>query len=438
MSQQPTLWLEGMFIEPQHFQQMEMHVKTQFNANLSAIVPHVFGILTLKWQQSLIKTQKLALEEVSAIFQDGYFVDSTAGDLLPEPIEIPRECKNQWVYLSLPVINKNKKNIAHSAESDSARFIMLSQNTPDFNASERHAEIIVGQANIKLSLEPHPQYLNLKIAKIKSVTEEGHILLDRNAMPAWLNINHNPIIQSFYNELLNLLQYRISSLQKNIGEKQAYHLQAITDFVAISCMLRYQTKIRHLQSRTTLHPEKLYLLLSELYAELCLLTSSEAKEIKAYDHLDQSYFVILINNIREKLTESSREKLNALNLTPFEHSCLKAVIPNPDFIKAGTFILAAHSTLPLDALKEKLNLIKVAAPQNIENLIKLQLPGFKLKNLAHPPVPIPYYRDYLYYEIEMDDPQPVIESASLVIHVPAFLSDVGFQLWFFHDEEHAK
>ena len=438
MSQHPTLWLEGMFIEPQHFQQMETHVKTQFKANLSAITPYLFGVLDLKWQQSLIKTQKLALEEISAIFQDGYFVDSNAGDVLPEPIEIPRDCKNQWVYLSLPILNKNKKNIASSAENDSARFIMLSQNTRDLNSTERNAEIMVGQANLKLSLEPHPQYLNLKISKIQAVSEEGHILLDRNAMPVWLNINHSSVIQAFYNELLNLLKYRITSLQKNIGEKQAYHLQAITDFAAVSCMLRYQTKIRHFQHQTALHPEKLYLLLSELYAELSFLTASELKEVKAYDHLDQAYFLTLINDIRKKLNESSRDKLIALNLTPFEHSCIKAVIANIDLIGAGKFILGAHSTLPYEVLKEKLNLIKIAAPQNIENLIKLQLPGFKLKNLVHPPIPIPYYRDYLYYEIVITDLQPVIDSASLVIHIPAFLSEVAFQLWFIHDKDHLK
>lgn len=438
MSHHPTLWLEGMFIEPQHFQQMETHIKTQFNANLSAITPHLFGVLDLKWQHSFIKTQKLALEEISAIFQDGYFVDSKAGDILPEPIDIPRDCKNQWVYLSLPILNKNKKNITSSAENDSARFIMLSQNTPDLNATERNTELMVGQANLKLSLEPHPQYLSLKIAKIQAVSEEGHILLDRNAMPIWLNINQNSVIRAFYNELLNLIQYRIVSLQKNIGEKQAYHLQAITDFAAIGCMLRYQTKIRHFKEQTTLHPEKLYLLLSELYAELSFLTASELKEVKAYDHLDQAYLLTLINEILKKLNESSRDKLIALNLKPFEHSCLKAAITNTHFINAGKFILGAHSTLPYEVLKEKFNLIKVAAPQNIENLIKLQLPGFKLKNLVHPPIPIPYYRDYLYYEIEITDLQPVIDSASLVIHIPAVLSEVTFHLWFIQSEDHLK
>jgi type VI secretion system protein ImpJ len=424
-----------MFIEPQHFQQMEGYLKAQWQASLVTMQANTYGLLSCIWQESLLATKKLALSEVSAIFQDGYFVSTRDGDLLPEPLDISDHYKNTWIYLGLPIVSPSKKNITTAEEGAFARFTMTTQMTTDLTSNSlRSNEIVIGSVKPKFMLAEHPQYLCLKIAKILEVSTAGKIIFDDQAMPDWLNVNNNGLVRSFYEELSHLLNHRINYLKAGIRNQYTYHLQSISDLVALNTLAKYQVRFNQLSQREVLHPEILYAALSECCAELT--SSSDGNHsIHAYKHLEQSQILDLMHHLRAMLTQTQLQKLQALELKSYELNSKQATIPDQDLIASGRFILAVHGAHPDAELKEKMSLLKVATPNRIKDLIQLQLPGFNLRPLAHAPEPMPYYRDYLYFDIEID-PQAksaLSQSSSLIIHIPFAIDDIKMQLWAIRD-----
>ena len=96
------IWSEGMFLRPQHFQQMERFAGAQLEARVAPLVAHGYGIGEMQIDAGQLKIGKLALNRCTGIFDDGTPFRVPDQAAAPVPLEVTRDMRDTVVYLCVP------------------------------------------------------------------------------------------------------------------------------------------------------------------------------------------------------------------------------------------------------------------------------------------------------------------------------------------------
>ena len=80
------VWSEGMFLRPQHFQQFERFTSAQLEARVAPLVSHAWGLASLRIDDGLLKTGKIALARATGVFDDGTPFHVPDGAAAPMPL----------------------------------------------------------------------------------------------------------------------------------------------------------------------------------------------------------------------------------------------------------------------------------------------------------------------------------------------------------------
>ena len=98
-----VIWSEGMFLQPQHFQQHDRYLEKLIEARVAPATPYGWGFVRLALDDSSLALGKLALSQGSGIFPDGTPFDFPATQAGPLPLEVPSSAKDQLIVLAVPL-----------------------------------------------------------------------------------------------------------------------------------------------------------------------------------------------------------------------------------------------------------------------------------------------------------------------------------------------
>jgi type VI secretion system protein ImpJ len=149
-----TVWSEGMFLRPQHFQQHDRYLESLLRERCGGLQPYDWGIKKLKIDLSQLGTGKFSVVECSGIFPDGTPFN-LSGDELPKAISVPHDVQNNIIYLSLPVQRVGAVEVDTDENSNNlARYHASEQEVRDANvASNATSAVTVAKLNTSLLLE---------------------------------------------------------------------------------------------------------------------------------------------------------------------------------------------------------------------------------------------------------------------------------------------
>src|SRR5687767_15597698 len=98
-----VVWSEGLFLQPQHFQQQDRYFERYVEGRCYALAPHSWGFSTLDLDRDLLAIGKVALRGASGVFPDGTPFRMPDDDPLPPPLDVGAQVRNQILFLALPV-----------------------------------------------------------------------------------------------------------------------------------------------------------------------------------------------------------------------------------------------------------------------------------------------------------------------------------------------
>src|SRR5688500_15604163 len=98
-----VIWTEGLFLQPQHFQQQDRYFERYVATLGQALAPHSWRSTELAIEHDLLSIGKLALRRAAGVFPDGTPVRMPEDDPLPAPIDIGAQVRDQIVYLAVPL-----------------------------------------------------------------------------------------------------------------------------------------------------------------------------------------------------------------------------------------------------------------------------------------------------------------------------------------------
>ncbi|WP_260261406.1 type VI secretion system baseplate subunit TssK [Vibrio intestinalis] len=432
----PVVWLDGMFMKPQHFQQLD-RAQSKLSSMLSANTsPLYWGIKRLEINVELLALGKIGITRAEGILQDRTPFELPLLAELPEVKDVDPSIADKVVYLCCPL--PSERSELFGTGKDGARYSMESQDAVDAcYDSEDMANIMVGKLNFRLMYdhEDKSAYTSIPILKISEVKPDGSIILDESFIPTCIDIHASDVLGKFTTEFASMLKHRAESIVQRLGAVDQQGVSSVSDFMLLQALNRYEPLFWHFASTEGVHPESLYRILLQAEGELSTLCSSSRRPVEfiKYNHGDlTSCLSHVLDSTKMTLSVMSEQRAIPLPLKDQNYGIRTAAIPDSKIIDNTTLILAVKADVTLDILHTQfVSQTKIGSIDNIRDLINLQLPGIEIKPMPVVPRALPYHAGYTYFELDKSSEEwaALKKSAAIAVHVAGDFTNLSLQLW---------
>ncbi|MDN5871910.1 MAG: type VI secretion system baseplate subunit TssK [Nitrococcus sp.] len=434
------LWSEGLFLEPQHFQQHDRFLERYVDARLGATTAYGWGFQDVELDGDLLSIGKLGLRFARGVFPDGTPFAMPNDDPLPAPLDVGEPVRDRTVFLALPLRSDGGLEVARGAGGNGLfRYRAEDVEVRDSVLDSAACTVVeVGRLNARLALsgETLEAHACIAVAQIVECRADRQIILDNGFIPTVIRAGAARRLQAFANEVRGLLAQRAEYLAERVTASGRGGAGEITDFLMLQIINRYAPMVAHLAEALHLHPERLFVLLLGLAGELATLTLEHRRppELAPYRHeaLADS-FEPLIELLRSEF-RTVREA--AATPIPLEatgrHGISVAEVADVSLLESANFVLTARASLPAAELRQRLPIqIKIASVERIAELVNNNLPGIKLIPLPVAPRQIPYYAEHVYFELGRGGAlwKQLAPSGGIAVHVAGQLPELKMELW---------
>ncbi|MGC7561035.1 type VI secretion system baseplate subunit TssK [Pasteurella sp. PK-2025] len=444
MSKNRVIWKEGLFVQPQHFQQQQRHIDYLIQNQLLALNNNYnCGLISFDIDREMLNLGRISLLFAEGVFPDGTYFNFPSQDLLPHPIEIKQldNASSYDVYLALPNINTTFTEIHsdyHNQNNISIRYKESLEDIRDTHSPNGNSNtLFLAKLSPKLiqGSEEKSAYTYLHIARIRDKLADGRIVLDDKFIPTCMDVAASSELRAFIGELASTLEQRAETLSSRIGSPSQQGIADVAEFLMLQLLNREYPLYKHLNIHPHIHPEYFYRLLIQLCGELMTFTDASRlpKEFLRYDHFDMTEcFQRLFKQLRISLSTVLTPKAVSIQLESLPYGVKTAVINDQDLLYKAEFILAVSARMPEELLRKQLvQQIKITTPDKIRQLVSVQLPGIELRPLTMAPRQLPYHAGYIYFylDIHSDEWIDVQKNHAIAFHVSGEFPELDMQLW---------
>lgn len=435
-----VIWAEGMFLQPQHFQQHDRFLGRQQQARMNAALAYGWGYLSLTLDSAALNLGKVALTAATGVLPDGLTFDLPGQDPAPAAFDVPPDARDELVVLALAL---PRPGVAESdAESDNAsmppRFRVAEVNVGDNNVTgERVAPLQVGQLNLRLMLarDAGEGYVTLGVCKVVERRADNKLVLDTQYIPPTLHALGNELLASHLRELHGLLHQRGEALAARLSQPGRAGVGEIADFLLLETINRHEPLIAQWRQTSILHPKDLYFGAVSLAGDLSTFRDRRRPaDLPAYLHDDPARcFQPLMDDLRQSLSMVMEQTAIPIELQDRKYGVRVAIVADVELQRTAQFVLAVAAQLPGDALRARFpTQVKIGTVERIRDLVNLQLPGVTVRPMPVAPRQIPYHAGYNYFELETRGNEmwkQLENSGGLAIHIAGDFPGLEMEFW---------
>jgi type VI secretion system protein ImpJ len=437
------IWSEGLFLRPQHFQQQDRYHERNLQQHFALRSAHGYGLVTLQLDTGLLHFGKFGLACGSGIFQDGTVFDMPSEAPLPDPLEIPEDCKDSVICIALPVQRPGMADTTLAEVVDAAKAGAIRQRAGDQDVTDNLVErdsttpVKVARLNVTLQLRDRltSGYMGIAVARVIEKRVDGQVILDDDFVPVCLDVAASRKMRELCREIHGLLRHRAVVLAQRVAQPGAKGVAEFTDFLLLQLCNRYEPLFGHLVQSNRLHPEIMYRQMLLLAGELTTFGRSDRRcpEFPAYRHDELALsFAPLVEEVRRTLTAVLEQTAIAIPLIDKGRGVQLAEVADLTLLRSATFVLAVNADVPSEQIRNGFPLqLKLGPVEKIRDLVLSQLPGIGLRPLPVAPRQIPYHAGHTYFELDSDSElwKAVEVSRVIAMHLSGEYSGLTMELW---------
>jgi len=435
------LWLEGMFLRPQHLQQHDRWVEATFEQRVQDLRPYSWGLRSIEIDTDSLQTGQFQVTAAEAVLPDGAVFSTNKNGSIASARQITVDDQGKKVFLALPLRSSGQLELGETHQ-EMRRYSKRATNVRNSNEADKpEASIAVGALTARLVLEGESldETAHLPIAEIDTVSTQGEIKLSDTFIPPLLTAGANAHLISQIDQVRSLLRKRGEMLASNTSGQGESTRSGIVDLMALSVTNHYEVLFGHIAVSGRLDPEQVYREFIGLIGAFSAFGADNRRppELPAYDHLDLRLTFQKLVSILEGLLSFVVEQ-NAVNIPLSKRDYgvwLGEPINKMVYSEGRSFILIAHANVSLEVLRTQMPIqIKVGPVEKIRELVNLQLPGVAITPLSVAPRQIPYVQNAVYFELDVENeiwPQ-MQSSAAFALHLSGDYPGLGLELWAVH------
>jgi len=435
-----VMWTEGMFLQPQHFQQQDRYLGRQLAGRLSAALAWPWGFGALQVDDAALLQGRIAVNSARGVLPDGVVFSIPGDDPAPPAFEVPADARDQVVVLALPMARPGvaESDVEAAGTAMPPRYRAADIEVADSHAASlREAPLQIGRLNLRLMLarDANEGYTTVGVARIVERRADGRVVLDQNYVAPMLHVMAHAVLDGYLREVHGMWHQRGEALAARMVQPGRAGVGEIVDFLLLQTVNRHQPQFAHLHRLPVLHPERLYDQLLGLAGELS--TFREQRRPVAYPeyrHDDLAgCFRTVMADLRQSLSMVLEQTAIPLDLQDRNHGYRVAIIGDVELLRTASFVLAVNAQMPSEALRARFpTQVKIGPAERMRDLVNLQLPGVTLRALPVAPRQIPYHAGFTYFELETRGNElwrQLETSGGLAMHIAGEFPGLSLELW---------
>ena len=434
-----VVWSEGMFLNPQHFQQQERYFERLVDGKCSAYGAYGWGMHEFEVDQQLLTLGKVSVVKGKGVFPDGTPFSFPDIDEAPPVFEVPENTHNSIVYLCVPVKRPGAVDVISQENTQGlARYYSYEQETRDVaSESGDNISMDVGKLRFRLMLDSDDLsgYACIGLIRIAESRDDKNVLLDDNYIPTCLDCKKSPKLAGYLKEMIGLLHHRGEAIAGRLADTNRGGTAEVADYMMLQLINRIEPMSNHLANMNGLHPVELFAESVQMVGELSTFVSKNKRtpSFPNYLHDDlQASFTPVIATLRNSLSMVYEQTAVALTLVDKKYGIRVAEIADRSLIGSAMFVIAARADVPEDALRSHLPAqIKIGPVERIRQLVNAAMPGIAMKALPVAPRQIPFHSGYTYFQL---DPQSdfwneLKHSGGFALHIGGDFPGLELEFW---------
>lgn len=434
-----VVWSEGMFLNPQHFQQQDRYLERYIDNKCSAFGGYAWGVQDVELDPQLLKLGKISLLRGKGIFPDGTPFGFPDVDEPPPVIEVEPGTHNALVYLAIPVRRPGALDVLPKENAQGiARYYSAEVQVRDVTVEGGDSQAVdVGKLRLRLLLETDDLsgYTCIGVLRIAEAREDRNILLDEHYLPTSLDCRAAPKLAGFVSELVGLLHHRGESIAGRLADARRGGTAEIADYMLLQLINRLEPFVAHLAKAKGLHPFHLYSELLQMAGELSTFVSQSKRPpvFPEYLHDDlRQTFSPVISTLREYLSMVYEQTAIALTLVEKKYGIRVSEISDRSLLGSASFVLAVRADVKDEVIRTRLPAqIKIGPVERIRQLVNAAMPGIGIKPLPVAPRQIPFRSGYSYFELDRhsDFWKELQNSGAFALHVGGDFPGIEIEFW---------
>ncbi len=423
-----VVWTEGLFLKPQHFQQERRYLENIVHARNRSTTSYGWGFTRLDIDADLLAIGKLGIARAEGVFPDGSVFSLPGDDIMPTALDIDAETKGVMCYLCIPAKAVGQQEIPVASEHNQlSRYGVRELDVRDEASDQAINTALLQVAGIKAELRLQGQELEgyncLGVALVVERRADGQIQLDESYIAPSLDCAHSAPLTGMLNEAAGLLKHRGDELANRVSLSGRGGAAEVSDFLLLQTVNRYQPLVEHLSQASAVHPERVYRQFLEIAGDLATFTA-EGKRPNVYPAYDHDNLQLTLDRVLVDMRVALSMVLEqrAINIALTEHQAGRLYSGNlgdTTLVDTATLVLAVAADAPADQIRQHFpGLVKVAAREELQELVSKLLPGIPVAPLSVAPRQIPYHAGNSYFELDSKSElcQALKNTGGLAIH----------------------
>jgi type VI secretion system protein ImpJ len=434
-----VVWSEGLFLQPQHFQQQDRFFQRYVEGRCQALIANSWGFTEIELERDLMSIGKFGLRRVEGVFPDGTPFRMPEDDPLPPPIDIGADVRDQIVYLAVPLRRAGDVEVERATGGDGlARNEVRELHTRDSSSAGGDTtlmEVAALRTRFLLARDVTQAYACLPLAHVVECRADKQVVLDDTFIPTVLHTRTAGRLATFTAELLGLFHQRGEALGGRVAATGRGSAAEIADFLMLQAINRFEPLLAHYADSGAPHPEELYQLCLAAAGELSTFTTTSKRPpaFPGYRHerLRES-FEPVIAALRAALSAVLDQTAIAIPIEQKRFGISVAVVPDRALYSTAVFILAARADLPSEELRRRFPAqLKVGPVEKIRDLVTLQLPGVPVHAVPVAPRQIPFHAGFAYFELDQTNElwDQLKSSGGVALHVGGEFPGLAMEFW---------
>lgn len=408
-----VIWKEGLFLQPQHFQQLERFLTNSIQTRLASYLPYHFGFTQYTLDYDAVPNGTFTLVNAQGIMPDGTTFDIPKQDTAPptRPFEdhFTLDQQSLDVFFSLPLMTENKINVNESLENKSGmRYMNKNISVIDEAFGQQSKEIEVGDLNFSIIFgdESRNDYASMQIARITR-TSSNTFCIDNSYIPPLLSINASQKIRDTIKSLLELLHAKSTALSQGRRYKEGgfaeFGASEQTAFRLLHTINTYTPLLNQYHLNPNIHPYELFSLLIQFTGALCSFSSVVSiKMLPSYEHTGlNSVFSIYDKLMRKILSADISAGCVTLPIEQIGPAHFLCKITDESLLTVGKFYFSVSADISdKELIVGTLSRIKMSSRDKLELLIPTSMPGLPLIHSARPPKELSTKPGFIYFKLD--------------------------------------
>ncbi|HDH04226.1 MAG TPA: type VI secretion system baseplate subunit TssK [Nitrospirae bacterium] len=427
----PLYWHQGLFLQPQHFQLLDLSFQSLLSPYRHFQQPHFWGTGSVDIRNAALGTGSFKLLKGDLLFPDGSYAVFPGNALIEA-----RSFNEAWVeggkpfrvFIGLKKWNNEAKNVTviekpESIKETTTRFVTVAE--PE-EIKDLHSDGPGGQVKrlyyvLRIFWETEQDqagdYDLIPVAQLERAGEE--VRLSRHFVPPCLTIHGSEILLKLIKEIRDQIAARSHQLEEYKSQRgiqtAEFGSRDMVYLLALRSLNRYVPVLFHFTEARQVHPWIVYGTLRQLIGELSSFSErvnviGESQDgsriIPKYDHRKQWECFAAVQALVSQLLDEITAGPDYVIRLEYDGTYYAADLKPAIFEGHNRFYLVCKTDEdPKSIIRTLTTIAKFSSRENLPILIARALPGIRLEHLQSPPQELPRRADSYYFAIDIHSEQ---------------------------------